>query len=149
MDTALAATALLSIDAARANGADLSLASLRSGLRSAVDEDPMRAALATVLGSSILLYLAERGHNPKVTRFEDALVLATTCLDVGNAQLVAVTPTGKAIAAVLLTFGPALAAKIFDPPRREREQASDELLAVQRAVAGKLDAILGELERSR
>lgn len=153
IDPAMAATAVLALSSARARGVDLSLASVGATLRHAVEEDPMQAALATVLGSSVLFYYAERGANPEVRRFEDALVFCTTCLNVGYAQIYARTPTGKAIAAFLMTYGPALASKILDPPRRdaEREAAkeSEALLAAQRSIADKLDAILSELQRVR
>lgn len=149
IDPAMAVIAALAIDSVRTNGTSLSLGVLRSSLRSAVDEDPMQAALVTVLGSSVLFYLAERGHNPKVVRFEDALVYCTTCFDVGYGEVTAKTPTGKAIASALQTFGPALVAKIFDPTRRETEAKEAELARVQRAIADNLGAILDELRQQR
>lgn len=152
IESAMAATALLALSSSRANGVDLSLASVAETLRHAVDEDPMQAALATVLGSSVLFYYAERGANPQVERFEDALVFCTTCLNVGYAQVFARTPAGKAIAAFLMTYGPALASRILDPPRphlaRDVPTESEQLLAAQRTIADKLDAILGELRRA-
>jgi hypothetical protein len=147
MDAALVTTAVLALDAARANGTDVSFAGMRKAMRVAVDEDPMQAALVTVLGGSVLFYLAERGHNPKVVRFEDALVFCTTCLNVGYSDIFAKTPAGKAIASTLMTFGPALAAKLFDPPSRVAGESDRALLEAQRAIAHKLDAILGELRK--
>ncbi len=35
--------------------------------------------------------------NPKVKRFEDALVFCTTCMSVGYSDIFAKTPTGKAV----------------------------------------------------
>lgn len=145
IDPALTVTAALALGTARAS--DLSLARASGALRALVEEDPMQAALATVLGSSVVFYLAERGQNPKVERFEDALVFCTTCLNVGYADVFARTKTGKAIASLLMTYGPALAAKILDPPRREAVSERAGLAEAQRAVADRLDAILAELRR--
>jgi voltage-gated potassium channel len=141
MNPALMVTGLLSLEAARANGADLSYASLRNKLREAVADDPMHAALVTVVGSSVLFFLAEKGHNPKITRIEDSFVFCTTCLSVGYANSFAVTPAGKAIASALMTFGPALAAKILDPPASQQTDTK-ELIELQRTIADKLGAIL-------
>jgi hypothetical protein len=80
--------------------------------------------------------------NPNCRRYEDALVFISTCLDVGYAQVIAMTPAGKAIAAAVMTLGPAMAAAALNPPRREEEESS-------RAILSKLDAILQELRAAR
>lgn len=151
IDPALLATAALALGTARANGAELCLTRAGAGLRRLLDEDPMQAALATVLGSSVLFYLAERVANPKISRFEDALVFCTTCISVGYSDIFARTSSGKAIASFLMTYGPALAAKILDPPRGERvareEAERVDLVLAQRAVLDTLEAILHELRR--
>jgi hypothetical protein len=46
-----------------------------------------------------------------------------------------------------MTFGPELAAKLFDPPCRVAGESDRALLEAQRAIAHKLDAILGELRK--
>ena len=113
------------------------------------------ATVVTVLGGSFLFYVAEKGHNPKVTSYWDALVFISTCLSVGYADIFARTPAGKAIASAVMTFGPAMSGAILEPPARggesgkARSAALTELLQVQRAIAGKLDAILEELRAGR
>jgi hypothetical protein len=145
IDPALVVTALLAVDGARTSGTAPSLAALRSSIRSAASDDPMQAALVTVLGSSVLFYLAERGHNTKVVRLEDAFVYCTTFMSVGHADVLAQTPSGKAIAAMLTTFGPALAARIFDPTRRESDRERDEHAGSTREIVRTLEAILEQL----
>lgn len=92
------------------------LEELKTGARQGFARDPMGTVLATVLGGSWLFYKAERGHNPKVKSFYDALVYVSTNLSVGYCDIFAKTERGKAIGSVLMTYGPAMAAKIFDTP---------------------------------
>src|SRR6476620_3971190 len=90
---------------------------LKGGVRDGFAKDPMGTVLATVLGGAWLFYKAERGHNPKVKSYYDALVYVSTNLSVGYSDIFAKTPSGKAIGTALMTYGPAMAAKIFDPPQ--------------------------------
>jgi hypothetical protein len=137
--------------------ASASLAALRLGtiplsmLKTAITSDPFDALVVTVLGGGFLFYMAEKGKNPKVKSYVDALLFLSTCLSVGYADVFAVTPAGKAIASAFMTFGPAMSGMIFDEPREDAGAGAGaaELLAVQRAIVDKLDAILGELKASR
>jgi hypothetical protein len=88
----------------------------KGGVREGFAKDPMGSVLATVLGGAWLFYKAERGHNPKVKSYYDALVYVSTNLSVGYSDIFAKTPRGKAIGTALMTYGPAMAAKIFDAP---------------------------------
>src|SRR6185312_12244346 len=88
----------------------------KGGVREGFVHDPMGTVLAAVVGGAWLFYKAERGHNPKVNSFYDALVYVSTNLSVGYSDIFAKTPRGKAIGTALMTYGPAMAAKIFDPP---------------------------------
>jgi voltage-gated potassium channel len=149
-----AALALVASLAGVSGGGAASYGSLKNGLRAAIANDPFDATVVTVLGGSFLFYVAERGHNPKVTSYWDALVFISTCLSVGYADIFARTPAGKAIASAVMTFGPAMSGALLDPPAttesKEGEKgASSELLEVQRAIVDKLDAILGELRAKR
>lgn len=141
---------------AGAGGGDLSYASLKSELTSAINKDPFDATVVTVLGGSFLFYVAEKGHNPKVETYWDALVFISTCLSVGYADVFARTPAGKAIASAVMTFGPAMSGALLEGPAAASEvgegkktEAPEELLAVQRLIVDKLDAILVELKGSR
>jgi voltage-gated potassium channel len=88
----------------------------KGGVRDGFARDPMGTVLATVLGGAWLFYKAERGHNPKVKSFYDALVYVSTNLSVGYSDIFAKTTRGKAIGSALMTYGPAMAARIFDTP---------------------------------
>ena len=130
-----------------ANGGDY--ASLKASLREGVKKDPLDALVVTVLGGSMLFYLAEKDDNPKVQTPWDALVYVSTCLSVGYADIFARTPGGKAIGSLLMTYGPALSARALDAPGAPAAPVApgapqfDEA-AVERIV-GRLDSILNEL----
>ena len=117
----------------------------KASLRDFGTRDPMDALGAIVSGGTVAFYLAEKGKNDKCNDLWDALTFVTTCLSVGYHNVFAVTPAGKAIASFLMTVGPSLAARAFDPPRGETERAEAEAAATQRAVVERLDAILEAL----
>lgn len=144
---ALAALAGLALDTLGGADEDNLYAQLKRGARDVVARDPIDAAAVTVLTASWLFFKAERGVNPKVKTFADALVFVTTTLSVGYADIFARTPRGKVIASWLMTAGPSLAARLFDAPKAEAEAAERESLDVQRQIAAKLDAILAALEK--
>ena len=115
MDPALLAT--LGLALISSGGKQMSLKTAGNAIRAQVDRDPLEATAATVLGSAILFYKAEHGVNPKVRRFEDALVYCSTSMSVGCTDIFAHTPTGKMIGSFLMTLGPALATRALDTPR--------------------------------
>ncbi|MCC6646198.1 MAG: two pore domain potassium channel family protein [Polyangiaceae bacterium] len=84
-------------------------------------EAPMDAALSMIAAGALLFYLAEKEVNPRVNSLGDAFVFVSTCMSVGYSDIFAKTEAGKAIATVVMTFGPALAATMFDraPPAVE------------------------------
>ena len=112
----------------------------KNGFREKYADDPMGTTLTTVLVASWLFYRAERGHNPKVQSFYDALIYVSTNLSVGFSDIFAQTPAGKTLGTALMTFGPAMAAGFLDKPKAagESEQA--------RAIVDRLDRILAALE---
>ena len=91
--------------------------------------------------------------------YYDALVYVSTNLSVGYSDIFARTPRGKAIGTALMTYGPAMAAKIFDPPTvatapvpvpaPARAVGSPAALAGSRDVLERLDRILAILEATR
>jgi hypothetical protein len=133
------------------NAGGTSYDSWKRSLKAAVSSDPFDALVVTVVGGAFLFYLAERGKNPKVNSYVDALLFISTCVSVGYADVFACTPAGKAIASAVMTFGPAMSGGIFDEPgtRGEAAAAPPELLAIQKVIVDKLDAILGELRSAR
>ena len=127
------------------------LSSVHEYARSRQERDPMGAAVFAVLSGTLLFYAAERGKNPKVSSLYDALVYVSTNLSVGYSDILAKTPAGKSIGSVLMTYGPSLAARVFDRPN----EANDELNSRARtesaleAISERLDLILAELRRER
>lgn len=113
---------------------------VKDGLRDGFTNDPMGTTATTVLVASWLFYKAEKGHNPKVNSFYDALVFVSTSLSVGYSDIFAKTPAGKAVASALMTVGPSMAARLLDEPGGEGEAQS-------RAIVERLDKILEALER--
>ncbi len=108
--------------------------------------NPLEALTSLLLGGSFVFYVAEVNRNPKVKTFWDALYYITTCASVGYADVFATTPVGKAISAIVFTFGPSLCAKVFDRPPASSpgDMATDD-----RAVVERLDAILAEMRHGR
>jgi voltage-gated potassium channel len=127
------------------------LSSAHAYAREKQSEDPMNAVVLTVLAGAAAFYAAERGQNPKVTSFYDALIYVSTNLSVGYSDIFAKTDAGKAIGSTLMAYGPALAARVFDPPHEARTRASEGERSEQalRDIADKLEAILVELQSQR
>jgi hypothetical protein len=127
------------------------LTSANAYLRDKQAEDPMNAAIVTVLAGAAAFYSAERGTNPKVKSYYDALVYVATSLSVGYHDVFPHTEAGKAIAGTLMTYGPALAARVFDQPNEAKERVADgeRSEAALRDIAGKLELILQELQSQR
>lgn len=157
----MSSRALLTLAAlAAATSPDLgknALDRFKGGVREGFSRDPMGTVLATVLGGAWLFYKAERGHNPQVKSYYDALVYVSTNLSVGYCDIFAKTPRGKVIGSALMTYGPAMAARIFDAPATATtatattatspEPAVDA--ATSAAIVARLDRILEVLEAAK
>ena len=120
----------------------------RDQLRARALDEPMETTIQAVLVAASLFYAAEHGHNPKVDCFPAALEYVATSLNVGSTNIYPVTQAGKMIAAIMMTSGPALAARFLDPTGTERAREDDKREALESAMLGKLDAILEELRKS-
>jgi hypothetical protein len=130
-------------------GPGQALTRLHEKMRDYQAREPANAIVLTVLGAAAAFYVAERGRNPKVSSFYDALVYAATNLSVGYSDIFAKTPGGKAIGALLMTYGPALATRALDAPGTisgapMAHPGGVDDAAVDRIVAS-LDAILAQL----
>jgi voltage-gated potassium channel len=136
--TTLLALAAVSADSLKQQG--VSWGSLKQVLRDQIAKDPLDALAVTVAGGALLFWIAERDVNDKCRTYEDALVFISTCLSVGYAQTFAVTKEGKAIATLVMTIGPAMAAAALNPPKEQESSA---------AMLAKLDEILIELRDQR
>ena len=116
-------------------------------------DHPARNVTGFVALATVLFYAAERGKNPKVKDIYDAMIYCTTNISVGYSDIFAQTPAGKAIGSVLMTVGPAMAAKALDGPKDGR--AAEQSDRRQEQILDTLQQILGHLkaqpqaERSR
>ena len=127
------------------------LSSAHQYLRDKQADDPMNAVVATVLVGSAAFYAAERGKNPKITSLYDALIYVSTNLSVGYSDIFAKTDAGKTIGSALMAYGPALAARVFDPPHEAQQRAAEgeRSEAALKDIADKLELILAELQQQR
>ena len=105
-------------------------------------EKPAEKTVAMLSAATLLFYLAERGHNPKVRDIYDAAVYCTTNISVGYCDIFAHTPVGKMIGSALMTVGPAMAAKTLDGTRQAQEQQAE---ATQEQILSTLQEILSRL----
>jgi hypothetical protein len=131
----------------------------KGGVREGFARDPMGSVLAAVLGGAWMFYRAERGHNPKVKSYYDALVYVSTNLSVGYSDIFAKTPRGKAIGTALMTYGPAMSSKIFDTPTEPTAPVvapaaapsapAPAAMIGSKEVLDRLDRILAVLEANR
>lgn len=107
---------------------------LKTRLKKRYADDPIETTVSSVLTAAWLFYRAERGKNPKVDSFYAALEYITSSLSVGYTDIYPKTPAGKAIASVMMTFGPAMTGEILGDKKTEDP------------VVERLDRILGVLE---
>src|SRR5882672_1981294 len=90
--------------------------------------------------AAIVFYYAERGHNPKVNDYYDALVYCTTNLSVGYSDIFARTSLGKLVGSVLMTFGPALAGSALDGRKKvENEDTQKQVLVTLQKILAHLE----------
>lgn len=116
-----------------------SLEQLKAKLLGKYAEDHVGTTVTTVLVASLLFYRAERGSNPKVRTYTDALSYIATSLSVGYSDIFPKTDAGKSIGAAVATFGPAMTANMFEDLGLRKDEG-------QQAVVERLDRILVALE---
>jgi voltage-gated potassium channel Kch len=128
-------------------GPGQAMSRLHEKMRAYQAREPANAIVLTVLGAAAAFYIAERGRNPKVASFYDALVYTATNLSVGYSDIFARTPFGKAVGSLLMTYGPALAARALDAPGAPLAALVPNALNDPAAtrIAESLEAILSEL----
>ncbi len=106
---------------------------------------PLESLGGFLVSASVAFYLAERGVNPMIQTFVDAVYYISTCLSVGYADIFAQTQQGKLIATLAMTIGPALTGNALDPAGRVEPASARG----QEMVLERLDAILEELRQQR
>ncbi len=73
-----------------------------------VEQNPLDATLEFLGVTAWAFYQVEKGQNPKIRTYIDALYYITTCASVGYADIFAATQPGRAIASLVMTIGPAI-----------------------------------------
>ena len=103
-------------------------------------EKPAQNTATLLSTATVLFYLAERGHNPRVRDIYDAMIYCTTNISVGYCDIFAVTPAGKMIGSALMTIGPAMAAKTLDgaKPPAAAVETQEQILSTLREILEKL-----------
>lgn len=119
----------------------------RDAIRDAARKDPVDTAFATAFCGAYLFFLAERGKNPRVKTFGDALVFISTCMSVGYSDIFARTEPGKYIASTVMTVGPSMVAQLISPTAAEQRAESDRAEQRHRETLDALSALLRALER--
>ncbi len=114
---------------------------IEGGLVERATRYPLESLIGFLFSTSAAFYVAERGVNPKINTFVDALYYISTCMSVGYADIFAQTQTGRAIATLVMTFGPSLTGEALDTPFKAATASEPG----QQAMIQKLDAILEEL----
>lgn len=116
---------------------------LQAGLLERITRHPVESLTGFLLSASVAFYLAERDVNPKIRTFVDALYYISACLSVGYANVFAQTQSGKLIATLAMTIGPALTDHALDPSGRAQPASAQN----QELLLARLDAILEELRQ--
>lgn len=114
-------------------------------LRAMQAKDPADTALKVVTLGAAAFYAVERGQNPRVGSYFDALVYVSSCLSAETCHIEAETPLGKALGSALRTYGPSIASRALSPPASSGERSATD--GSLRQVTEKLDQILCELVR--
>ena len=114
---------------------------LKDRFRRAATKDPIDTLLATVLGGGALFHLLERGKNPRCNTYWDSVLYVATSLSVGYDDVFPKTPAGNAVAALVQSFGPALAAGALSPPAADSAAATQQSAEVQRQILTQLEEI--------
>jgi hypothetical protein len=105
-------------------------------------DQPSRNTLVVVAASGALFYHFEKEANPKVNDITDALLYCSTCLSVGYADIHPMTPAGKLLGTLLMTYGPALAARTLDG-EHHRDNTQTDILATLKQILAKMDEQAG------
>ncbi len=108
------------------------------GWLSSLTDEPAKKTGIVVMASGVLFLHFEKGVNPNVKDITDAMLYTSTCLSVGYADIHPVTKAGKLLGTVLMTYGPALAAKTLDSAQGEKPLQT-EILATLKNILAQLE----------
>lgn len=111
-------------------------------LTAKLDASPGKSIAQVIAAASAVFYLAERGCNPRVKSLLDAALFCSSLLNVGETGIRPMTPLGKLVATLLMTYGPALAQRAMDRPAHSELPSGDDN---QQAILQTLRDILARL----
>ena len=128
---------------------------VKQQLKDLVDRDPMDALIAAVVGGGFAYYLAERDTNDHCNTPLDGILYASSAL-FGYDTAQPTTESGRAVASLVKTLGPALATNAFSPPAAERRAAeaaerarAEEAAEVNRQILARLEDVVRLLEKQQ
>lgn len=107
----------------------------------ALGEKPSRNTLSLIGLSTLLFYMAERDHNPRVNDIWDSLIYCSTCVSVGYADIFPRTPIGKILGSALMTLGPAIVPRTLEGPADQRhDEKQEQILQTLRQILAELQS---------
>jgi hypothetical protein len=125
---------------------EISYAALKQRIVHYSAQHPIDCMVEATVAGTVLIYLAERGHNPRVQNLSDAFWTVTNCIaavaDAGGA----VTPIGKVILGLVMGIGPGLQALVAAEGISHR-QIPPPAAALDPVVVARLEHIAQVLER--
>jgi len=127
-------------------GAELSYDNLKRRFVQQVARHPIDTMVGTTLVGSALLYLLERGSNPKLRTPADALWAVSSCIAAVSDAGGAVTPLGKALLGWVMAIGPGVQALVAAEGMTHR-QTLPPATALDPVVVNRLEHIAQVLEQ--
>jgi hypothetical protein len=91
---------------------DLTYQGLKHRIVHYAAQHPIDSMVAATLGGSLLFYLAEHEHNPRVNSVVDAFWAVSSCIAAVSDAGGATTPVGKALLGWVMGIGPGLQALV-------------------------------------
>ncbi len=89
---------------------------LQAQLLTWAERNPLEAIFEFLAVTTLAFYSAEKDVNPKIKTMVDAFYYISTCASVGYADIFAITQTGRVIASLVMTIGPALTSRAINRP---------------------------------
>lgn len=127
-------------------GVERALLDIRHRLIDRAAHRPIDTMVDVTLGGTVLLYLLERDHNPKIKTLADAFWAVTSCVAAVSDAGGAVTPRGKVLLGLIMGVGPGLQALVVAEGVTHRT-APPPAPALDPVVVAKLEHIAELLEQ--
>ena len=109
-------------------------------------QHPIDSMVEATIAGTVLVYIAERGQNPKVQTLADAFWIVTSCIAAVSDAGGAVTPIGKVLLGLVMGIGPGLQALVAAEGVSHR-QVPPPAAALDPVVVARLEHIALVLEQ--